>query len=47
MATTTLGMDGPKRGGHDQGEHEQGQPLQDVEQALGDEIERAPEVAGE
>ena len=38
MAMTTFWIDGPERRRHDEGEHQQRQPLQDVHDALGDEI---------
>ena len=43
----TLWMEAPERRGHHHGEDEQGQPLEDVEHPLGDEIRLAADIAGQ
>ena len=45
IAMTTLWTAGPERGRHHQGEHQQRQPLQDVEHPLGDQVGLAADVA--
>ena len=47
MAMITLWSDGPERGRHHERQHEQRQPLQDVQDPLGDQIGLAADVAGQ